>query len=77
MEKINNITQIAKILPHGSATEIAKRAKVHRNTVDLFLRGKSKNHKVLLAVSEYIIELKEREKSLYRAFVEYCEESSK
>jgi predicted transcriptional regulator len=58
METKVDFKKIKEQLPHGSQTEIAKRANVSLNTVHLALKGKCDNVDVLNAIADYLEELK-------------------
>ncbi|WP_315814063.1 hypothetical protein [Paraflavitalea speifideaquila] len=49
---------IKKSLPHGAIGEIARLAKVSRDTVQNVLSGKSQNLKALKAIKTYLDDLK-------------------
>lgn len=59
-----DFTKIRKQLPHGSQTEIAKRANVHINLVQRVLKGESDNIEVLKAIADYLTELKESKENV-------------
>lgn len=59
-----DFTKIRKQLPHGSQTEIAKKASVHINLVHRVLNGKSDNIQVLTAIADYLSDLKEKENNV-------------
>lgn len=58
-----DFTKIREQLPHGSQTEIAKRANVHINVVHRVLHGQSKNVAVLTAIGDYLEDIKNKENS--------------
>jgi hypothetical protein len=53
-----DIEKIKENLPHGALTEIATKSNVSLQTVCGVLRGKSQNRKVLIAIADYLSELK-------------------
>lgn len=48
---------------HGSMAIVARRAKVHRNTVQAVLQGKWRNDDVLKVAKDVLIELKAKEQA--------------
>ena len=54
---VKNITTLRKILPHGAIKEISDKSGTTIFTVSRVFNGKSKNIKVIRAISEYIHDL--------------------
>lgn len=49
-----DFTKIKEQLPYGALTEIAKKAKVHVNTIIKVLNGKSENIYAINAIADYL-----------------------
>lgn len=73
MKSTEKLDKVREMLPFGAISEVARRAGVEYQTVSRVLKGKSRNFKVMMALTEYIIELKEIDKVLYDAYETYAE----
>lgn len=56
--------QIKEKIPYGGIKEIAEKANISIYTVSRVLNGKSKNRKVVRAISEYLKEVKNTNQEL-------------
>ena len=63
MKNNNKLDKIKEELPFGAISEIAKRSEVSYQTVTRVLQGKSKNIRVMKAITDYLKEMNDNTQS--------------